>query len=211
MTEPQRALLADAQHAGWRSVPIPGSAPPVGMARLGLAAGPAFSALVRFPAGWARPGSGVYDVAEELLFLEGAFRMSGEDHGPGDYRWLPRGFVRDASSSPTGALALAWFAGPPVWTAGADEHTTVDGVVRAHHPGGNETGSPLGTGTARRLRHGPEHDTWIVGEVTVGAPSPASAELFSLPDRGWSQVARGGPLPALDGPLLCRLPPSAPG
>lgn len=192
----------------WRDVPIPGSAPEVSMARLGAAADGAFSALVRFPPGWGRPGAGVYDVAEELLFLEGRFRISGDTYGPGDYGWLPAGYVRMASASATGALALAWFAGPPVWARAVDAGVT-DGVVRDRHPGGEAGPAPLGRG--RRLRAGTEHDTWLLEELMPESIAPASAELFSLSDRRWCSLARGAPAPELVPPVLVRLGVGAPG
>lgn len=202
------ATVRSATSLMWRDVPIPGSAQQVSMARLQVAVDGSFSALVRFPRGWGRPGAGVYDVAEELLFLEGRFLISGDTYGPGDYGWLPSGYVRRASASPSGAVALAWFAGPPVWTQAVDAGVT-EGVIRDRHPGGAAGLAPLGRG--RRLRAGAEHDTWLLEELPPGDIAPASAELFSLPDRRWCALARGAPTPELVPPVLVRLGVGAPG
>lgn len=198
-------LTRAAEDLAWRNYPIPGSAPAVTMARLHAAGDGGFSVLVRFPAGWDRPGPGAYAAAEEVLFLDGAFRMSGADYGPADYGWFPPGYPRVNSSS-AGALALAWFSGPTRWSpcdpsaAGSDA-----GVVRARWPDVPVTASPLGDGSGRLLRDGPEHTSWIVEGLPAGRPSPVDAELFGLEERVWSHAAPGAPLPRLAGPAFCRV------
>lgn len=194
------------EELAWREFPIPGSTPPVTMTRLHTAEDGGFSVLVRFPAGWERPGLGVYDAAEEVLFLEGGFRMSGVDHGPGAYGWFPAGYPRDGSSSAGGALALAWFSGRNRWTPlDTPPEDPEGGVVRGHWPSADLRPSPLGTGEALLLRDGPEHASWVVTEVPAHRPSPVSAELFGLDERVWSLTEAGAPLPRLAGPAFCRV------
>lgn len=100
----------------WRPYTIPGSAPRVELARM-RANGEtgSFLAMVRFPAGWARPGSGHYLCGEEFVVLEGEIQVSGVTYRAGDTVWFPAGRERRDSRSDAGATALAWFSGPAEW------------------------------------------------------------------------------------------------
>ncbi|NVI92765.1 cupin domain-containing protein [Actinomadura sp. BRA 177] len=100
----------------WHPYTIPGSAPQVELARLraNRETG-SFLALVRFPAGWARPGSGHYRCGEEFTVLEGELQVSGVTYRAGDAAWIPAGRERHDSRSDAGAMALAWFSGPAEW------------------------------------------------------------------------------------------------
>lgn len=104
------------QDLDWRAFAIPQSTPAVAMAVLnpGRQGGPSL-ALVRFPAGWGRPGSGHYTCAEEFVVLEGELEVSGDVFGAGDRGWFPAGRGRTASRARQDTLALAWFSGPARW------------------------------------------------------------------------------------------------
>lgn len=89
---------------------MPGSTAPVRLARLSRTV-----SLVRFPPGWTRPERGHYLAGEEFVVLEGELRVSGVTYPAGSSGSLPAGAPRWDSASPTGALALAVFDGPPTW------------------------------------------------------------------------------------------------
>lgn len=100
----------------WRAFAIPQSTPEVSMAVLRPGKGGGASmALVRFPSGWERPGSGHYTCDEEFVVLEGELQVSGEVFEAGDRGWFPAGRRRFASRAHHATLALAWFSGPARW------------------------------------------------------------------------------------------------
>lgn len=190
----------------WRTITISDGSPPVGLARLDRD-GPtgAFAALVRFPAGWERPTAGRYGVEEELLVLEGDFRMSAVAYRSGDYALFPAGYVRSRSAAPRGAVCLAFFGGPADWTRVPEQEPPTAPVRplpwRRVLPRSSPVAAP-----ARPLR---EHDggsTWLVdGTFGARAPRGARLQLFSLPARSWAIVEPGGRIPPMPMPCLCRL------
>lgn len=98
----------------WRTFLMPFTDIPVRLAPLRRdAAGGATAVLVRFPAGWARPACVAYGSDEEFLLLSGELRMNGVTHRPGVRVLVPAGTPRQASSTPRGAVAVAWFTGDP--------------------------------------------------------------------------------------------------
>lgn len=103
----------------WRSITIPGSAPQVELVRLHADARTSASvSLVRFPAGWYRPGIGHYHCAELFVVLKGSIEVSGLHYAEGYYGYLPARASRVDSRSREGCLAVAWFSGAPAWSAG---------------------------------------------------------------------------------------------
>lgn len=99
----------------WRELTIPDGSPAVAVARLRLEPDGAFWALVRFPAGWARPGRGHYLVEEDFWVLEGELTMSGVTYGPEQGAHIPARAERSDTRTPRGALAVARFGGPATW------------------------------------------------------------------------------------------------
>jgi hypothetical protein len=190
----------------WRTITLDDSAPPVGFARLdGDRASGAFAALVRFPAGWTRPGTGRYAVDEELLVLEGELRMSGVAYRVDDYAHLPAGYVRAGSAAPREALVIAFFSGPADWIRLPEVGTARSPVApiawRAVAPRAS-----LVAASARPLREADGESTWLVdGPFEPRAPRDMRIQLFSLPARSWANVEPGQSLPALEPPCLCRL------
>jgi hypothetical protein len=201
----EQPVLVSLDEARWRSYPIPGGTPDVELSYLHIERDKAFTTVVRFPPGWSRPDTGWYDHIEEVLFLEGSFEMSGINYGAGDYGWFPAGYSREGSSS-AGALALAWFSGPNQWStepspvAKAAGH----GFVRAAWQDLPVLPSPLGAGNGRLLVRSSDRTSWIVDQGGAGI-AQTTVELFSLPDRVWARLEPGAQLPALTGPLFCRV------
>ena len=99
----------------WHELTIPDSSPKVAVARLRKEDGGAFWALVRFPAGWARPVSGRYMVEEEFWILEGELELNDVTYRLGEGELVPAGAVRKDTRSPRGALVIARFGGPATW------------------------------------------------------------------------------------------------
>lgn len=160
----------------WGSTTIPGSAPEVAILRLHVdPTTRASTSLVRFPAGWARPGIGHYPVGEEILVLDGELVVSGVRYRAGDYGWLPPYARRAASATPTGALCLAWFSGPPVWTPGEAEWAAGPGRQVALAAAGAD---PLRT------------DLGWSGVLAGVPPDAGPVEVVTLADWTW-RVAAG--------------------
>ena len=197
---------AGSQTVEWRELTIPDGQPPVLVKRLfidPLTHG--VTTLVRFPPGWRRPATGYYVVEEEALFLEGSFRMTGLEYPGVTYAFFPAGFSREDSVSVAGALAIASFGGRADWVRGS---TTTDSLasVRVADWRKQPVSDPPGLRGARLLRKHAEGSTWIFERAPSGsAPVDAVMELTSLADHGWARVAAGAAIPALRGPVYCRL------
>ncbi len=186
---------------------MPGSSIAVRLARLPRADDAAFRAFVAFPARWARPEPGHYAVAEEFLVLEGDLALNGTTWRAGGYAWIPANRMRSALRSESGALVFAWFASAPHWIPGetADAAPPND-VVFAHWRDAPERALG-GTGSGRRLRAGPEHDTWIVEGRHAAALAAAgkTCEALGLRDRAWRSDAAHEPWEDPSEPLLLRV------
>lgn len=189
----------------WLSYVVPDSEPAVRLARFHVNPDTrAFSVLVRFEAGWARPTSGYYESVEEILVLEGGFTMSGESYNSGDYGWFPAGYGRQSSISP-GALVWAWFSGPARWhrsdkSPSDFDPTQVVTCVSSQRP---IQVSPLG-GQARLLREGPDWSSWLTspGPVKLDA-SAGELEVFSIPTSSFAIIPASAEF-TLDGPCFVR-------
>jgi hypothetical protein len=190
----------------WRTITIEDGSPPVGFARLdGDRASGAFAALVRFPAGWTRPGTGRYAVDEELLVLEGEFRMSGVAYRIDDYAHLPAGYLRAQSTTPRDTLVIAFFSGPADWIRIPDGEPAGSAVPPLGWRQVAPRPSPV-AGRARPLRSAGAESTWLVdGPFEPCAPQDMRVQLFSLPTRSWASVEPAGSIPRLELPCLCRL------
>jgi ChrR Cupin-like domain len=175
----------------WRSMTIPESTPDVELTRLHADRCTSASvALVRFPPGWTRPGSGHYRCAEQFVVLGGAIEVSGTAYLEGEYAYLPARMVRNRSRSQGGCLALAYFSGRPDWSvdppaAPSDEpplHGRVCDFDQPTDAGGGSYGS---------------------GRVATG-PVDVTTELL-WPESGlWCLLAAGAEAPSLPGPVLVR-------
>jgi hypothetical protein len=97
---------------------MPGANAPVQLARIPHGDLGGFAALVRFPPGWSRPAAGYYAVEEQFVLIEGDLGFNGTIWRAGSSACIPARRVRAASHSPSGCLALVWFAGPPRWIPG---------------------------------------------------------------------------------------------
>ena len=191
----------------WSAVVMPGSNAPVRLARLPRAGDAAFRAFVAFPAGWTRPEAGHYAVAEEFLVLDGDLALNGTTWRAGGYAWIPANRMRSVLRSESGSLVFAWFASAPHWIPGeASDSAPANDVVFAHWRDAPERG--LGSaGSGRRLRAGPEHDTWIVERrhaAALVAPG-TKCETLGLRDRAWRCDAAHEHSEDPSEPLLLRL------
>jgi hypothetical protein len=197
----------------WSETEIPGSNPPVAVARLRVENGTgAYTMLVRFPPGWSRPGAGHYRVHEEIFVVEGDLTVGDETYSTGDYAWLPSGYPRTGSASSGGAVVLARFSGPPVWVPsdGAGEDFHPEDVVREHWQDAEERPSPLGAGRARLLREDRLLSSWVVEAERDDEHARHPTELFSLVERSWAWVDAGQQAPRMARPCFCRVFVEAP-
>ncbi|WP_067186121.1 hypothetical protein [Microtetraspora niveoalba] len=215
-----RVVDLDAPGLTWVEVTMPASSGPVRLVRLHAdrATGASVS-LVRFPAGWARPGTGHYTCAEEFVALDGRISVSGAGFPAGAHKYLPALATRsDSSAGPDGCLAVAWFSGPPVWRDGAASHSAPDRPVASGPvlpdsvlPGSVLPGSvPPGSvppdsvllGSVAELP-----DRLPGGPADGDAGEEFAAEGFDavfVEARTWAYVPAGEPFPDLPGPVLVR-------
>ncbi|SEF68970.1 hypothetical protein SAMN04489712_101835 [Thermomonospora echinospora] len=129
MGEP-RIVDLDAPGLDWTDVTMPAASAPVRLVRLHADAATGSSvSLVRFPAGWTRPGTGHYTCAEEFTVLDGRISVSGTARSAGAYAYLPELTTRtDSFVGAGGCLAVAWFSGPPRWKDGVAEEAPGPGA-----------------------------------------------------------------------------------
>ena len=185
---------------------MPGGNGPVELVPLAHPGDRAFRALVRFPAGWERPGPGHYAVPEEFLVLAGELSIGEVTWTAGGYAWIPARRTRTATLSRTGCVAFAWFGGLPRWVPGSAA-LPADGE-NEHFAHWRE--SPRRTlrdgALIRELRIGPEHATWIVepcGDSARVLPV-AGCESLDLDTFRWTAGTPATPDTPTRSPLLVR-------
>lgn len=97
----------------WVDYDIPDSNLPVELVRLESAPpSHGFTSFVRFPRGWQRRVAGSYVSNEEFIVLDGKLEMNGTIYSAGEWVFVPAGAERSNTSTPVGALTVAWFHGP---------------------------------------------------------------------------------------------------
>ncbi len=173
----------------WRSMTIPDSTPDVDISRLHVdRRSKANVAVVRFPASWARPGVGHYDCAEQFVVLAGALDVSGIRYLEGDFGYLPANADRSESHAPGGCVAIAWFSGPPAWSAGPASPAAAEPALhgRLDNPPGDAGGGAYGRDRAPLM------------------PVETTTELLWPASRQWCLLPPGGLPPQLPGPVLIR-------
>jgi len=84
------------------------------------------STQLRYPAGWKRTEPHYIDVDEEFFVLEGAIEINGHNYGKHHYAHLPAGYLRNSTSSPTGATVLTFFSGEPHAVVASSASETYD-------------------------------------------------------------------------------------
>ena len=191
----------------WGEFEIPDSTVPVALATLNVEPTRARTVLVRFPAGWERPGMGWYTCAEEMVVLDGTLEMNGNAFGAGDWGYVPAGLVRVDSLARTEVLVVARFDGPARWTSGYPGEGKPNGrspLRRTLEPGASEVDSPFGAGRAWRLRRGSADTAWLLDAPPADRPAPCEAELLALGSRTWALVPAGEAPPRLEGLCFCR-------
>lgn len=129
--------------------------------------------IVRYPAGWTRPGRRSLTCHAEMLVLDGALEINGRTYGPYSYANLPAGYVRESvSTGPNGAVALTMLSGTAEIIQGDPPDGFYDEKLLVEHidvaPDGLEgwTENPytrylMGTGV-RPLREDP-----YTGEISI--------------------------------------------
>jgi hypothetical protein len=181
----------------WTDFGIPASAPPVRLVRLHADAVTGASLLlVRFPEGWQRPAAGHYACGEEFVVLDGELWVSGVRYSSGHCGWLPAGAPRHDSAAPAGALAVAWFAGPPRWTGDPADRSTEPSLHTALDTTAIPEGGLLLRGT------GPDGGTWLHETTPPSLERPA--QLLWPAIRRYAFRETGEPLPTHPGRLLVR-------
>jgi hypothetical protein len=175
----------------WRSITIPGSAPKVGLVRLHADTRTSASvSLVRFPAGWDRPGVGHYQCAELFVVLDGSIEVSGVHYAEGYYGYLPARASRIDSRSREGCLAVGWFSAVPAWSADPPL-VPPDEAPRRGRLGAPGQPLDIGGGACRCDR------------VPAG-PVAVTTELLWPGSGKWCLVPSGALPPALPGTALLR-------
>jgi hypothetical protein len=182
----------------WGLFPIPASSGPVGLRVLHRDPDGGLCLLVRFPAGWERPGPGSYDAAEEVLFLAGELEMGGVRYRAGDYGWLPGFGPRGVTRTDCGALAAAWFSGPNRWTEGPPVRPPDSTAIHTTWTSAPHGPTPFGGNLGRLLRK-------EGGERSVGGRWDCARDHRS---RGSPPRSDSGSrdTPELDGSIRCQGP-----
>lgn len=78
----------------------------------------ACSALIRYPAGWAREGAEHVDAAEEFYVLQGELEIDGISFGHDTYGDIPAGTTRQSMTARRGAVVLTFFNHEPTLHGG---------------------------------------------------------------------------------------------
>lgn len=86
----------------------------------------ACSVMLRYPAGWSRPGPEVALADEELFVLNGSLTVGDEAYGLNDYAYLPAGYPRAGMASPNGAIVLTFFNAAPQAIPAAEHKASYD-------------------------------------------------------------------------------------
>lgn len=134
----------------------------------------ATSNIFRYPAGWVTAGKQQLVCAEELYVMAGGLTINDIEYGPGDYAYLPSGYVRQSMHSTNGAAVVTFLEGNLALASG--EVPVGDGLilcVRSNElPWGDAVGSKLAAEAVglKVLRLDPNGDrTWLLKiEVTDG-------------------------------------------
>lgn len=190
--------------AHWSSFSIPDGEPEIGLCRLGSDHDGAFTVLVRFPPGWARPVTGWYDAAEEALILDGELTMSGRTHRAGEFARWGVDYTRVGTSTTDGATVLAWFSGLNRWTRGTTEHTELDAACRWREV----VPVPVAAGElppVRPLYRADDATVAVWDRPPEDCILDVAVNLFGLTSRRFAQVPAGVTLPSFDEPTLVRV------
>lgn len=174
-------------------VPIPDSTAAVKMHRLHAWENGNSVMIVRFPAGWSRPIDGSYECAEEFLVLEGELQMSGDTAVAGDHVWVPPHSLRLGAFTSNGALALAWFYGPPKWNRREGSEGSVT-QIKTH----------LDAQAFGEIR--PQGANGLAGQ-SIKLPAsnyvaPAQCEVLDIANQTWSLYDAGSEIKLTDLSLI---------
>ncbi len=141
----------------------------------------AASLVLRYPAAWCDERPAALAAAEELYVLTGELVIGAVRYAPGDYAYLPPGFVRDAvRAGPQGAVVLTFFSAAPV--SGGQRDADPPRLIRRLASGtmdwdSNVDPRVVGSNVAKKtLRNDPDSgdSTWI---LRIGPLDPADVEV----------------------------------
>ena len=141
----------------------------------------AASLVLRYPAAWCDERHAVLAAAEELYVLAGELVIGAGRYEPGDYAYLPAGFVRgEVRAGPQGAVVLTFFSAAPL--GGVPRDAEPARLVRKLSTGtmdwdSNVDPRVVGSNVAKKtLRDDPDtgDSTWI---LRIGALDPAVSEV----------------------------------
>jgi hypothetical protein len=90
------------------------------------------SLLVRYPAGWSRPGTEHLLADEELFVLDGAIEISGTVYGRHCYAHLPAGYLRTDAKTEGGAVVLTFYSTNPEVRTGIPQPGLYDKALLVH-------------------------------------------------------------------------------
>jgi hypothetical protein len=153
----------------------------------------ASTVIVRYPPGWERSGSEHLTADEELFVLDGELELNGLVYGAPSYAFLPAGYPRRGSASPSGALVLTFFESEPRLVPGErSQPPALERLVERIDSLDGEWGAgfhpqfPPGAGR-KYLRQdaGSGDQTWILGTMPLrfgrkAEKHPTAEEMFLL-------------------------------
>ena len=170
-----------------------------------------FASLIRFPAGWSRPETGVYVSGEEFVVLDGRLDLSGIGVETGEYAWAPAGFVRSDTRADE-CVAFAWFNGPARWVAGPPSNGSPPELLVVPTTAGGIDPTPFGI-EGRRLHRDHRVETWLLDTtIDLEAGPTGFVQALSIPDRRFVHVPAGQNISGrLAPPLIVRVSRTAPG
>ncbi len=136
--------------------------------------GGAASLLMRYPRGWAQPGSASLSADEEFYVIQGDLRINDTEYGPNTFAYLPAGYPRDAAASSQGAVVLTFFESEPsLQASGAKEFDRarlvlfVDAMAGAWAGVTNPKFPPGGAKKMLRTDPHTQDETWILGTMPL--------------------------------------------
>jgi hypothetical protein len=114
----------------WRRGLYGGARPDVDVKMLSLDADSgASTAIVRYPAGWARTTEEYLCADEEFFVLDGELTINGIGYAGMHYGYLPAGHRRRTAVSVRGAVLLTFFESEPKRGSGGERFRTDGGLV----------------------------------------------------------------------------------
>lgn len=154
-----------------------------------------FTLLVSFPDGWNRTVRGYYEAAEEVVVLSGQIDIGDISLGPGDWGFMPAGWVRTSMKITGDTVAVARFFGPARWVP-ADKSITDDqarSMTLSESPDNGDT--PLGPGVPLQIWD--KSSSWTIDSIRYGLTSALGIEVLDIAGKTWTWVPANEEVPAM--------------